>query len=168
MGDYARTWDFAVDGVLDGRLLTLTQVQTGNGPAPKGTFELDDGEQVDVWLSATVLKNRLVEELNAREADEFEPNERIRIARGAKGISSAGNEFWNFDVSFEHGAGPMTARSVLTGSRSSSNAAPAASPVPQSNGYQATAADDDIPFAWFDAYSVEPGQSIRWHHQINP
>jgi hypothetical protein len=116
--DYPRTWDFSAEGELAGRYVELRQVQTSDGPRELVELELPEGERVTVWLSAQALRRRFADELRLRTrqgASDFEPGERISIARGAEMRTSAsGFDYWPFEVVFERAA-KRSAADVLLG-----------------------------------------------------
>jgi hypothetical protein len=113
-----RDWDFQRDGALDGLYVELRQVMVKSGPsAGKRKVVLDlhvglEDELVSVFPSTVALR-KLREELARRGTTDFEPDERLKIARpGAKKQGPNGG-YWDDDVWFEHAAPKPTAAEML-------------------------------------------------------
>jgi hypothetical protein len=122
-GESRRDWDFGKDGPLEGLYVETREVLVANGPSAGRTklvFDFHvgvDEETVSVWES-TVLRRKMAAELRRRNASDFEPGERIKIARSDSLIDG---RYWDFPVvEFEHAAPKKTTAELLAAGESES------------------------------------------------
>jgi hypothetical protein len=112
-----RDWDLARDGDLDGRYVELRKVVVKNGPSAgqvKLVLDLHVGlnDELVSLFPGTVALRQLREELERRAAADFEPGERIKIARGEKRQGVNGS-YWVDQIWFEHAAPKPSAADLL-------------------------------------------------------
>jgi hypothetical protein len=117
-GSDFRDWNWDTDGVLEGLYVETRIVNVANGPSAgerKLVFDFHVGledELVSLW-ETSVLNSKFREELRARGKSDFEPGERFVITPNGTKTSAAGNNYRDFEVTFEHAAPKLTPAELL-------------------------------------------------------
>jgi len=143
----ARDWSFESDGDLDANYAEMRGVTTRKGEPRTIADFYHNGGIVSVWLS-DVLKNMLLEELEARGKDDFEPREHMVIRRGKETVlSTNGFHYWPYDVAYGFPAAKKSARDLLRKSGATSGTDEPASVDEPTQATEPSGPDDDaIPF----------------------
>jgi hypothetical protein len=133
--DFPRYWDWDDDGLTaDGVYEKTDRAPSQYGEKAILILEIN-GEQRSVWVNTESLRGKLADELERRNARDFNIGERIVITRAAeKKTSSNDRQYWPFKVDFPDG--PKSDAAGLLGANPGG---------PKPDAGEATG-DDGIPF----------------------
>jgi len=138
--EYPQSWIFDDDGdLIEGRFLRFEEGRTKEY-GPKVILILDvGGAERGLWLTQTVLFNRMRDELESRANKRLEPGERIVVKRLEKKYGAGDREYWRFSTLFPDR--PEKTTSELFGL----DEGPVAYEETKEPGSAQLGADDDLP-----------------------